>query len=172
MRIADKLSAMPISPTGKLGTNTYFPRMFFDESIIKDTLKKAEKRITDNPHLSNESKIDELAKLQFRLKRLDGDYNFDDMVDTAGTLTKSATLFMEHGAKSVRAFCTHAVLSGPAYNRIDESVLKELVVTNTIPLKKESSKIKVVSVAEMFGDVMQKHISFESISDHFVFANQ
>ena len=82
VRIADKLSAMPISPTGKLGTNTYFPRMFFDESIIKDTLKKAEKRITDNPHLSNESKIDELAKLQFRLKRLDGDYNFDDMVDT------------------------------------------------------------------------------------------
>jgi ribose-phosphate pyrophosphokinase len=96
----------------------------------------------------------------------------DDMVDTAGTLTKSAELFMEHGAKSVRAFCTHAVLSGPAYNRLEESVLKELVVTNTIPLKKESSKIKVVSVAEMFGDVMQKHISFESISDHFVFANQ
>jgi ribose-phosphate pyrophosphokinase len=96
----------------------------------------------------------------------------DDMVDTAGTLTKSAKLFIEHGANSVRAFCTHAVLSGPAYERIEKSLLKELVVTDTIPLKEESSKIKVISVAEMFGDVMRKHVSFESISDHFVFANQ
>jgi ribose-phosphate pyrophosphokinase len=96
----------------------------------------------------------------------------DDMVDTAGTLTKSAQLFLDHGAKSVRAFCTHAVLSGPAYERIEDSVLLELFVTDTIPLKKSSNKIKVVGVAEMFGDVMNKHISFESISDHFVFANQ
>ena len=96
----------------------------------------------------------------------------DDMVDTAGTLTKSAQLFLDHGAKSVRAFCTHAVLSGPAYDRIDNSVLSELVVTDTIPLKKSSKKIRVVEVADMFGDVMKKHISFESISDHFVFANQ
>ena len=96
----------------------------------------------------------------------------DDMVDTAGTLTKSAKLFVDHGAASVRAFCTHAVLSGPAYERIENSLLQELVVTDTIPLKKESSKIRVISVAEMFGDVMRKHVSFESISDHFVFANQ
>ncbi len=96
----------------------------------------------------------------------------DDMVDTAGTLSKSASLFLEHGAKSVRAFCTHAVLSGPAYDRIEESVLKELVVTDTISLKKKSKKIRVISVAAMFGDVMQKHINFESISNHFVFANQ
>lgn len=96
----------------------------------------------------------------------------DDMVDTAGTLTKSAALFMEKGAKSVRAICTHAVLSGPAYERINESVLEELIVTDTIPLRGESSKIKVLSVADMFADVMQKAISFESISDHFVFANQ
>ena len=96
----------------------------------------------------------------------------DDMVDTAGTLTKAAQLFLDHGAKSVRAFCTHAVLSGPAYDRIDNSVLSELVVTDTIPLKKSSKKIRVVEVADMFGDVMKKHISFESISDHFVFANQ
>ena len=68
----------------------------------------------------------------------------DDMVDTAGTLTKSAGLFMEYGALSVRAICTHAVLSGPAYERIEESVLTELIVTNTLPLKKESSKIKVL----------------------------
>ena len=96
----------------------------------------------------------------------------DDMVDTAGTLTKSAKLFIDNGATSVRAFCTHAVLSGPAYERIEKSLLKELVVTDTIPLKKESSKIRVITVADMFGDVMRKHTSFESISDHFVFANQ
>jgi ribose-phosphate pyrophosphokinase len=96
----------------------------------------------------------------------------DDMVDTAGTLTKSAKLFIDHGAASVRAFCTHAVLSGPAYERIENSMLEELVVTDTIPLKNKSSKIKVISVAEIFGDVMRKHVSFESISDHFVFANQ
>ena len=96
----------------------------------------------------------------------------DDMVDTAGTLTKSAKLFIDNGATSVRAFCTHAVLSGPAYERIEKSLLKELVVTDTIPLKKESSKIRVITVADMFGDVMRKHTSFESNSDHFVFANQ
>lgn len=96
----------------------------------------------------------------------------DDMVDTAGTLCKSAELFIEHGAKSVRAICTHAILSGPAYDRIEASVLEELIVTNTIPAKGKSDKIKVLSVADMFADVIKKTISFESISDHFVFANQ
>ena len=96
----------------------------------------------------------------------------DDMVDTAGTLCKSAEQFMEYGAKSVRAICTHAILSGPAYERIEASVLEELIVTNTIPAKRESNKIKVLSVANMFADVMKKTISFEPISDHFVFANQ
>lgn len=96
----------------------------------------------------------------------------DDMVDTAGTLTKSAELFVQHGAKSVRAICTHAVLSGPAFERIENSVLEELIVTDTIPLKQECSKIKTISVAGIFGDVMKKAISFESISKHFVFANQ
>ena len=68
----------------------------------------------------------------------------DDMIDTAGTLTKSAQLFMDHGAKSVSACCTHALLSGPAHERIENSVLKELVVTNTIPLKRENKKIRRV----------------------------
>jgi ribose-phosphate pyrophosphokinase len=96
----------------------------------------------------------------------------DDMVDTAGTLCKSAEQFMEYGAKSVRAICTHAILSGPAYERIEASVLEELIVTNTIPAQGKSDKIKVLSVANMFADVMKKTISYESISDHFVFANQ
>jgi ribose-phosphate pyrophosphokinase len=92
----------------------------------------------------------------------------DDMCDTAGTLTKAADLFMERGAKSVRAFCTHAVLSGPAYDRIESSNITELIVTDTIPLKRESSKIKVISCAELFGDVINKLVHNESISKHFI----
>jgi ribose-phosphate pyrophosphokinase len=95
----------------------------------------------------------------------------DDMIDTAGTLTKSAQLFMDHGAKSVSACCTHALLSGPAHERIENSVLKELVVTNTIPLKRENKKIKVLSVANLFSDIMEQHINLKSISKHFLFAN-
>ena len=92
----------------------------------------------------------------------------DDMCDTAGTLTKAADLFMERGAKSVRAFCTHAVLSGPAYDRIEKSNITELIVTDTIPLKQESAKIRVVSCAELFGDVINKLVHNESISKHFI----
>ena len=87
----------------------------------------------------------------------------DDMCDTAGTLTKAADLFMDRGAKSVRAFCTHAVLSGPAYDRIEKSNM-----TDTIPLKQESSKIRVISCAELFGDVINKLVHNESISKHFI----
>ena len=95
----------------------------------------------------------------------------DDMIDTAGTLTMSAQLFMDHGAKSVSACCTHALLSGPAHERIENSVLKELVVTNTIPLKRKNNKIKVLSVANLFSDVMEQHVNLKSISKHFLFAN-
>jgi ribose-phosphate pyrophosphokinase len=92
----------------------------------------------------------------------------DDMCDTAGTLTKAADLFMEKGAKSVRAFCTHAVLSGPAFERIEKSKLTELIVTDTIPLRQHSDKIRVVSVAELFSDVIRRLINNQSISSHFV----
>jgi ribose-phosphate pyrophosphokinase len=92
----------------------------------------------------------------------------DDMCDTAGTLTKAADLFMEKGAKSVRAFCTHAVLSGPAFERIEKSSLTELIVTDTIPLKQSSSKIRVITVADLFGDVIKRLVSNESISSHFI----
>lgn len=92
----------------------------------------------------------------------------DDMCDTAGTLTKAADLFMERGAKTVRAFCTHAVLSGPAYDRIEQSNITELIVTDTIPLKQQSDKIKVLSSAALFGDVIKKLVSNKSISKHFI----
>ena len=91
----------------------------------------------------------------------------DDMVDTAGTLTKAADLFLSNGALSVRAICTHAVLSGPAYERIEKSGLSELVVTDSIPLKQKSDKIKVLSVAQLYADVMHSLVKHESISRHF-----
>jgi ribose-phosphate pyrophosphokinase len=91
----------------------------------------------------------------------------DDMIDTAGTLTKAADLFIEKGAISVRAFCTHAVLSGPAYERIENSKLLELVVTDSIPLKQKSDKIKVLSVANLYATVIRSLLDQESISTHF-----
>jgi ribose-phosphate pyrophosphokinase len=92
----------------------------------------------------------------------------DDMCDTAGTLTTAADLLIEKGAKSVRAFTTHAVLSGPAFERINSSKLTELIVTDTIPLQKHSDKIRVVSVADLFADVIKRLVNNESISSHFV----
>lgn len=94
----------------------------------------------------------------------------DDMIDTAGTLTAAANMMMEKGALSVRAFATHPVLSGPAYERIAESSITELVVTDTIPLRKDKNtdKIKVLTVAELFADVINKVYNFESISEKFI----
>ncbi len=92
----------------------------------------------------------------------------DDMCDTAGTLTKAAELFIEKGALSVRAFCTHAVLSGPAFDRINNSKLTDLIVTDTIPLKPQSDKIRVVSVSNLFADVIDRLVKNESISTHFI----
>ncbi len=92
----------------------------------------------------------------------------DDMVDTAGTLTKAADLMMDNGATSVRAMTTHAILSGGAYERIEKSKLTELIVTDTIPLKQKSDKIKVISVADLFADIMKKVTSHKSISEAFI----
>jgi len=93
----------------------------------------------------------------------------DDMIDTAGTLTKAADIMHEKGASSVRAICTHPILSGEAYERIENSSLTELIVTDTIPLKRESEKIRVVSVAELFAKVIYKIHNYESISSYFIF---
>jgi ribose-phosphate pyrophosphokinase len=92
----------------------------------------------------------------------------DDMVDTAGTLTKAADLMMERGALSVRAITTHALLSGDAYEKIEKSKLPELIVTDSIPLKKESKKIRVISCAELFADVMHRVHHNTSISSKFL----
>ncbi|WP_178987059.1 ribose-phosphate pyrophosphokinase [Winogradskyella schleiferi] len=92
----------------------------------------------------------------------------DDMVDTAGTLTKAADLMMERGALSVRAICTHPILSGSAYEKLENSKLEELIVTNSIPLKQESKKLKVLSCANLFAEVMHHVHHNESISNKFV----
>ena len=92
----------------------------------------------------------------------------DDMIDTGGTLTKAADLMIEKGALSVRAVCTHPILSGKAYEHIEDSKLLELIVSDTIPLKRESSKIKVVSCAPLFADVMHKVQDNRSISGQFL----
>jgi ribose-phosphate pyrophosphokinase len=92
----------------------------------------------------------------------------DDMVDTAGTLTKAADLMMERGALSVRAICTHPILSGNAYERLENSKLEELIVTDSILVAQDSPKIRVLSCADLFADVMTKVNHNESISSKFI----
>lgn len=91
----------------------------------------------------------------------------DDIIDTGNTLAKSAQMLKDKGALSVRAMCTHPVLSGKAYETIEESVIDELVVCDTIPLKRESKKIKVLSVADLFAKAIRNVTEFESISSLF-----
>ena len=92
----------------------------------------------------------------------------DDLVDTAGTICKAAMLLKEKGAKTVRAVCTHPVLSGKAYENIENSVLEELAVSDTIPLKQPSSKIKVLTVSNLYAKAIRKIHDNESISSLFI----
>ncbi len=95
----------------------------------------------------------------------------DDMIDTAGTITKAADMFMERGARSVRAAVTHPLLSGPAYDRINKSALSEVIVTDTIPLKQSEdlSKFTVLTVADIFSDVIERVHNSKEISSRFIF---
>lgn len=92
----------------------------------------------------------------------------DDMIDTAGTIVKAAEVLKAKGATSVMACCTHPVLSGPAYERIEKGELDELVVSDTIPLSRECSKIKVLSVAHIFGEVIRRVYHNESVNGLFL----
>lgn len=95
----------------------------------------------------------------------------DDICDTAGTLSKSATVLKEKGALSVRAFCTHPVLSGKAYENLENSELEELVVCDTIPLKHESSKIKQLSTSDLFAVAIRNAFENKSINSLFIHSN-
>lgn len=92
----------------------------------------------------------------------------DDMIDTAGTIVKAAAALKANGANSVMACCTHPVLSGPAYERIENGELDELVVSNSLPLKKSIDKIKVLSVAPLFAEVIRRVYHNESVNSLFI----
>ncbi len=93
----------------------------------------------------------------------------DDMIDTAGTITKAAELIIEKGAISIRCLASHALFSGPAIERIEQSPLVEVIVTDSIPLCQQSDKIHVVTIADMFADVIKKIYFNQSISSSFIF---
>jgi ribose-phosphate pyrophosphokinase len=93
----------------------------------------------------------------------------DDMIDTAGTITMAANVMKTEGATSVRVMATHAVLSGSAYERIENSSINEVVVTDSIPLKQESPKIKVLTVSDALADIINKVYNYQSISSNFIF---
>ena len=92
----------------------------------------------------------------------------DDMVDTAGTLTMAADLMIDRGAKSVRAICTHAILSGDAFNKIEKSKLEELIVSDSITSKRDHPKVKILSCSKLFAEVMESVHSNKSIHSKFL----
>ena len=98
----------------------------------------------------------------------------DDIIDTAGSITKAGRLIMENGANSVRAFCTHPVFSGEAYKRISDSEFVEVVTTDTLPLKEDENceKIKVLSTAELFAEVIKRALRTKSISSLYKFKDK
>jgi ribose-phosphate pyrophosphokinase len=96
----------------------------------------------------------------------------DDIIDTGGSITKAGELIMENGASSVRAFCTHPIFSGDAIQKIENSPFTEVVVTDTIPILKECSKIKVLSTADLFAEVIRRVENSESISSLFQFSSK
>lgn len=92
----------------------------------------------------------------------------DDMVDTAGTITKAADLMLAEGAKSVRALASHAIMSDPATQRVNDSGLTEMIFTNSIPYNKDCSKVTVLSVARMFADTIRRVHEYQSISSQYL----
>ena len=92
----------------------------------------------------------------------------DDMVDTAGTMVKAANLMMESGARSVRAVASHAVMSDPACERIENSQLTEMIFTDSIPFKKQCCKVNILSVADIFADVIDRVYTNKSISSQYL----
>ena len=117
-------------------------------------------------HRSEANKIDEMILVgDVRGKHV---IIVDDIIDTGGTLCKSADLMLEKGAASVRAVITHAVMSGNAYDNVEKSNLTELIVTDTIPLKKHLDKITVLSVSTLLSRAIRNNVNNKSLSKLFI----
>jgi ribose-phosphate pyrophosphokinase len=152
LRLTDLVFAAP--DVGGTGRARGFAKHFAVEMVICDKYRKRANEIASMQVIGNVEGKDVVI--------------VDDMIDTGGTLTKAAQIIMEKGAKSVRAICTHPLLSGNAYETIENSILEELVVTDTIPLKKESTKIRVLTVSDLFAKGIRKTHNHESISSLFI----
>ncbi|MCX2742472.1 ribose-phosphate pyrophosphokinase [Mangrovivirga sp. M17] len=139
---------------GSTGRARRYAQHFNAEMVICDKHRKRANEIASMQVIGNVEDADVIL--------------VDDIVDTAGTICKAASILKEKGAKSVRAVITHPVLSGKAYENIENSVLEEMVVTDTIPLKKESEKIKVLTVSDLFAKAIRKIHDHESISSLFI----
>jgi len=152
LKLKDLLFAAP--DVGGTGRARGFAKLMAVELVICDKYRK---------------RANEIASMQV-IGEVEGKdvVIVDDMIDTGGTLTKAAEIIMAKGAKSVRAICTHPILSGSAYENIENSLLEELVVTDTIPLKKQSHKIKVLTVSNLFAKGIRKTHNHESISSLFI----
>lgn len=152
LKLKDMIFAAP--DVGGTGRTRSFAKHFATEMVICDKYRK---------------RANEIASMQVIGEVENKDVVLvDDMIDTGGTLSKAAQIVMDKGARSVRAICTHPILSGNAYENIENSVLDELVVSDTIPLRKESSKIKVLSVSDLFAKGIRKTHNHESISSLFL----
>jgi len=152
LKLNDLVFAAP--DVGGTGRARAFAKHFAVELVICDKYRKRANEVASMQVIGDVEKKDVVI--------------VDDMIDTGGTLTKAADIIMEKGARSVRAICTHPLLSGNAYENIEASKLEELVVTDTIPLKKTSSKIKVLTVSHLFAKGIRKTHNHESISSLFI----
>lgn len=152
LKLKDLVFAAP--DVGGTGRARGFAKHFAVEMVICDKYRKRANEIASMQVIGNVEGKDVVI--------------VDDMIDTGGTLSKAAQIIMEKGARSVRAICTHPILSGNAYENIENSVLEELVVTDTIPLKKESTKIRVLTVSDLFAKGIRKTHNHESISSLFI----
>ncbi len=139
---------------GGVGRARAFAKIFETEMIVCDKHRKRANEIASMQVIGNVENANVVL--------------IDDLIDTGGTISKAGAIILEKGAKSVRAVCTHAVLSGKAYENLESSVLEEIVVSDTIPLKKESPKIHVLSIASLFATAIRRVHEHSSISTLFI----
>ena len=152
LRLNDLVFAAP--DVGGTGRARGFAKHFAVELVICDKYRKRANEVASMQVIGDVENKDVVI--------------VDDMIDTGGTLSKAADIIMDKGARSVRAICTHPLLTGNAYENIEGSKLEELVVTDTIPLRKPSPKIKVLTVSNLFAKGIRKTHNHESISSLFI----